>query len=622
MWSRDAQPASPWTGPVVGPVRLLAGYAARLWRRIAALCVLALGASALMAVQPVLIAAILATVLGQTVSTGTTTGPFNLNHLGAEVIGWLDLDGGTMRAVLVLGALYIVHAVLTAGVDFASALMALGIRAQCARLIQRDLLHHLLRLGLGFFHRERTGELLSRFSQDAFNAGQGLGPVVRVLVSSTGQIVVYGAYLVYTDPWLTAGAGVFVALHIGLSHALRLPLWRRTRAALDVMSDFSATLQETLTTIRVAKSFGSEQHEIDKVVARIDGLSRATMAEGTVRYLEPAARSLLDALAVIGILVLAVTRVHAGVLTSQGLLLYLFVGRQIIAPINAAASAYLFAQAMAAAFARVGELMDERPELPDGATVKTRFENRIELRDVSFAYGENRALDRVSLTIEKDEVVALVGPSGAGKSTLTDLMLRLYDPAEGAVLIDGVDVRRLRQTEYRRLFGVVPQETLLYHDTILNNIRYGRALSDDDVRAAARTAHADEFIRAFPEGYDTVVGDRGVRLSGGERQRIAIARAIAHEPQILILDEATSALDAESERQVKGALDTILKSSTAIVIAHRLSTVVRADKIVVLSEGAVVDIGRHDELLARCALYRNLCKLQFVDEPDALGART
>ena len=597
--------------------RTLARYALRLWPRIAALCALALGASALTAAQPVLIAAILATVLGPTAAGGG--GVLDLNGIGAWVLSWLGLGGGTVRAVLILAGLFVAHATLTAGFDYVSALTATGIRTQCARLIQRDLLRHLLSQGLAFFHRERGGELVSRFSQDAPNAGHGLGPVVRTFVSAGAQIVVYGAYLVSTDIWLTVGAAVLVALHIGLSQALRVPLWRRTRRTLDVVGDFSATLQEALTTIRVTKSFGTEAHEIDKVTRRIDHVAAATMAEGRVRQLEAPARAVLDALAVAGILLLAVMRVHAGALTVQGLLLYLFVGRQIIAPINAAASAYVFARAMAAAFGRVAELMAVRDELPEGRHAKRTFDDRIELRDVSFSYGDVRAVERVFLTVEKGEKVALVGPSGAGKSTVTDLILRLYDPAAGSVLMDGVDIRELRQQDYRQLFGVVPQETLLSHDTIRSNIRYGRDLTDDDVRAAARSAHADDFIRSFPDGYDTVVGDRGVRLSGGERQRIAIARAVAHRPQILILDEATSAVDTESERQLQDALDGILKSATAIVIAHRLSTVVSADKIVVFSDGAIVDVGRHDELLGRCALYRTLCKLQLVDEPDAIG---
>jgi subfamily B ATP-binding cassette protein MsbA len=606
----------------VAPGRLLASYARRLWRRIAGLCALALVSSGLLAVQPVLIAAILAVVLGASLGGGEAGSIFDLNSLGGRFLSGLGVAAGTVRAVIVLGALYVGHALLTAAMEYASGVSAIRIRAECARLIQHDLLRHVVPQGLGFFHRERAGELLSRFAHDGLNAGQGLGPVTRVLVSSSTQIAVYGAFLVHTDPWLTAGAVLLFGLHFGVSYALRIPLWRRTRASHDVVSDFSATLQETFTTIRVAKSFGGERREIERVGEHIDRVSEATLAEGRIKVLEAPLRSVLDALAIIGILIIAMARMSSGALTAQGLLLYLFVGRQIIAPINAIATAYLFSQVMVAAFSRVAELFAERGQLPEGAIVKTRFERAIEFRDVSFSYGDTRAVEGVSFRVEKGEVVALVGPSGAGKSTLTDLLLRLYDPARGTVAIDGVDVRTLRQESYRRLFGVVPQETLLYHDTIRNNIRYGREdLSEDEVRAAARMAYADDFVRALPDGYDTVVGDRGVRLSGGERQRIAVARAIVHRPQILVLDEATSAVDTESERQLQDAIEQLIKSTTTVVIAHRLSTVMRADKIVVIAAGAVLDIGRHEELLGRCELYQRLCRLQFVSEPAMADAR-
>jgi subfamily B ATP-binding cassette protein MsbA len=605
--------------PTGAPGRLLASYARRLSRRIAGLCALALVSSGLMAVQPVLIAAILALVLGTALGGGSASSLFDLNHLGGRFLASLGVAGGTVGAVLLLGALYVGHALISAALEYVSGMTAMRLRAECARLIQHDLLRHVVPQGLGFFHRERAGELLSRFSLDAVNAGQGLGPVVRVAVSSGAQILVYGAYLVYTDPWLTAGAVLLFAMHFGLSQALRVPLFRRTRASHDVVSDFAATLQETLTTVRVAKSFGAERWEMAKVGERIDRVTAASMAEGRVKVLEAPMRSVLDAAAIIGILVIAVARMGAGALTAQGLLLYLFVGRQIILPINAAATAYLFTGTMSAAFARVAELLGQEGRLRDGATVKTGFDDRIEFRDVSFSYGDNVAVDRVSFTIEKGEMVALVGPSGAGKSTITDLLLRLYDPARGAVLVDGVDVRDLRQAEYRRLFGVVPQETLLFHDTIRNNIRYGRDdLDEDAIRAAARMAYADDFIRALPDDYDTVVGDRGVRLSGGERQRVAVARAIAHHPQILILDEATSAVDTESERQLQEAIEGLVKSTTTLVIAHRLSTVARADRIIVIANGGVVDSGRHEELLARCELYQRLCRLQFDVDAGAV----
>ena len=222
------------------------------------------------------------------------------------------------------------------------------------------------------------------------------------------------------------------------------------------------------------------------------------------------------------------------------------------------------------------------------------------------------------MTLNKGQVLALVGTSGAGKSTLTDLVLRFYDPQKGNILMDGVNLRDVKTSEYKKVFGVVPQESLLFNDTIKENIRYGRDdISDKDIFEAAKIANAYDFIKELPNGYDTFVGDRGVRLSGGQRQRIAIARAIVAKPQILIFDEATSSLDTESERQVQKAIDRVLEHSTAIVIAHRLSTVLHADKIAVLDKGKIESIGMHKELLEESPIYRRLYELQFKPEKES-----
>jgi subfamily B ATP-binding cassette protein MsbA len=254
------------------------------------------------------------------------------------------------------------------------------------------------------------------------------------------------------------------------------------------------------------------------------------------------------------------------------------------------------------------------PEVQDGPDRAVELRDGLAVEDVSFDYGGERVLADVSIEIKRGEMVALVGPSGAGKSTLADLLLRLYDPVRGRITMDGKDVREFDQESYRRLFGVVSQEALLFNATIRDNIAYGRlALTEADVIRAAQAANAHDFIMGFPEGYDTVVGDRGVRLSGGQRQRVAIARAIVARPAILILDEATSALDSESERLVQQAIERVTHDTTSIVIAHRLSTVLHADKIVVVGGGGVEAVGRHAELLGSSETYGRLYRLQFAE---------
>jgi len=299
--------------------------------------------------------------------------------------------------------------------------------------------------------------------------------------------------------------------------------------------------------------------------------------------------------------------------------LFLYIARATMIQVGLLGSAYTQMQATLAAATRIGEVFALRPEVKDGPERIETFEDRIVLRNVAFGYDTEIVLDGVNLEICKGEVVALVGPSGFGKSTLADLVLRFYDPTRGTITIDGRDLRSLRQDSYRRLFGVVPQEPLLFNATIRENIAYGRNdLSEDDIVLAARLANAHGFIVEFTDGYDTMVADRGVRLSGGERQRVAIARAIVARPPILVLDEATSSLDSESERLVQQAIDRVIEGSTSLVIAHRLSTVLHADKIVVMGRGGVEAVGRHAALLATSETYSRLYRLQFAEE-ESIG---
>jgi subfamily B ATP-binding cassette protein MsbA len=294
--------------------------------------------------------------------------------------------------------------------------------------------------------------------------------------------------------------------------------------------------------------------------------------------------------------------------------MFVLIASQAIIPFSKIGEALVQLQMFLGASTSVVEILNVKATLLEGDLEAKPFQSRLCLEKVSFCYQPGLpVLQDINLEIPRGAMVAIVGPSGAGKSTLADLVLRLYDPTSGVVTYDDMDVRNYRQESYRRHFGVVPQECLLFNASITDNIAYGRTIDMDEVRRAAGIANAEEFTRQFPQGYETVVGDRGIRLSGGQRQRIALARAMYGRPEILVLDEATSSLDSESEEQVQAAIDRVTKEITAIVIAHRLSTVIRADKIVVLNDGKIEAVDTHGPLLEHCPLYRRLYAGQFSE---------
>ena len=596
-------------------MRWLVGRYARPYAAVIVLvAVVTLVANLFTVLQPAILAALLSN-LSETSLDGVPddAATLDLNYLGPRVTQWLWGSLGTDADLLLFfGLLFVAQAVLAAGCNYLSGYGGVWIRVKVARLIQLDLIRHILGQDMSFFTRQKSGELISRATVDVNNTANALGPLVFSIIHHSVQVVVYSAYLFSTSVWLTVGALLLLLLQFGLTQILRRPVRRVTRDETDTAASLSTALQEAFTSIRVTKSFGAERFELSKLRTAIDGVVESLLRKGRISVTEAPGRSILDAVAVLGIFLIAISQVRAGLLTFEGLLLFTYVGRSLIAPINHLATSALWVDAMGGAWERIDSLMAEPPSVPDGSQLKTSFDRVLTLDHVSFSYDATPAVADATLEIKKGEFIAIVGPSGAGKSTLSDLILRLYDPDTGCIRIDGVDLRDLKKSNYREIFGVVSQESLLFHDTVLNNIRYGRdAITDQKIIEAARVANAHDFIMKLPQQYDTITGDRGIRLSGGERQRVAIARAVVHNPQILILDEATSALDSESERSVQKAIDQVVEQTTAIIIAHRLSTVTHADRIVVLSEGRIEAVGSHEHLLGDSPTYERFCRLQF-----------
>jgi subfamily B ATP-binding cassette protein MsbA len=482
--------------------------------------------------------------------------------------------------------------------------------------LRNDLNAHIQDLSLGFFTQQPTGALLSRVTSDVYVIGTALTGTVASILKDGVSLIVLLVVAFYQD-WVLALIGVVVfpasvLPMVRLSKRMRAHA-RKLQGTLGVLT---ALLQETVQGNRVVKAFNMQGYEKERFAGESRGLQRTAMRVARIRAFTTPMMEILAAFGIAGVVWYGGYSVIAGGRTQGSFLAFLTALFLLYDPFKGLGRANGTLQQGLAAADRVFELLDTTPQVADRPDARplAPMHRGITLEGVTFAYQDDPVLRDVSLTIRRGDVVALVGPSGGGKSTLADLVLRFYDVTQGAIRIDGVDLRDVTQQSLREQMALVTQHTFLFNDTVKNNIAYGSIEQPmEAIIAAARAANAHEFISELPQGYDTMIGELGLRLSGGQRQRIAIARALLKNAPILVLDEATSALDNESERLVQQALDTLMQGRTTLVIAHRLSTVRNADRIVVLVRGAIVEQGTHDELLAHNGDYRKLHDLQFND---------
>lgn len=484
----------------------------------------------------------------------------------------------------------------------------------------RDLRNQLYRkytdLPLAFYHRHKAGELISRATNDVLVAQACVGASFMKLVKEPIYILMFMGVALIISWQMTLLAAVLMPASLGIILTISRKLRRLSHRQQEQMADLTATLQETVYGIRVVKAFAMEKFEAAKFARQAQSLFKQVFR---IEYTMKASSPLTEQLSmIIGLFLLwfGGSRVFTGGLMAPDMfIVFLFVIFSMVRPLKAVGQVGAELQSGLAAAERIFAVLDERSESDElsGTRDLGRARGDVELQDVHFAYLPGEPVLRgVSLKVKAGEVVALAGSSGAGKSTLMDMIPGFYKAQQGRVLIDGHDLRELDPQSLRRNMGIVTQEVILFHDSVLRNIAYGTDdVPLDKVREAARAANADEFIMKLPQGYDTVIGDRGVTLSGGQRQRLSIARAILKNPAILLLDEATSALDTESEKLVQEAIDRLVRDRTTIVIAHRLSTIRGADRIHLLEDGRVVQTGTHDELLAAGGRYKELYDLQF-----------
>ncbi len=525
-----------------------------------------------------------------------------------------------LKLLLFLPPAIVVVVILKGAASYARDYMLGYIGQRIVNDIRDELYMHLTSLSFSYYTKTPTGVLISRIINDANLVQGALTRAPSSLVQGFFTMAALTVYVIYKD-WRLAAFSVLVLPLLGVALSKFSRRFRRASTQTqEQYGDLTTHLHETIAGIRIVKAFGMEPYENKRFAERNDGLFNSLMRAIKTSAISSPIMEVINTFGIAMVIFVGGYWIIQGRMTVGEFFSFMAALYFLYRPIKDLNSVNSTVQDGVAAAKRIFEVLDTVPEIKNraGAVAAPRDFKTIEFKNLSFKYEDKLVLKDVNLTVRAGETVAIVGKSGGGKTTFANLIPRFYDVTRGAISIDGRDIRDVSIESLRSLMAIVTQQTFLFNDTVKDNIAYGNAaLSFDYVVRAARSAYADEFIQALPQGYETVIGESGVKLSGGQRQRIAIARALLKDAPILILDEATSSLDTQSEREVQRALDTLMQGRTSFVIAHRLSTIMNADRIIVLKDGRIVEQGRHEELLSLGGEYTGLYEQQFRDETSA-----
>ncbi|PNW42209.1 UNVERIFIED_CONTAM: LuxR family transcriptional regulator [Euhalothece sp. KZN 001] len=508
------------------------------------------------------------------------------------------------QVAAITALVFLLQKIAQYGQDLLMAKVALAVAYQ----VRTAVYGHLQTLSIDYFETTRTGDLSYRLTEDIDRVGEVVNNIFHQFIPSVLQLFAVFAYVIYLNWQLTLALLIVAPLIAFLISWFGEKVQTLSRRSQNRISDLSSLLTEVFSGMRLVQAFAAEDYTLNKFCTEAEHNRKARYAAERLKAIQFPIVGFLEALAVLLLFLLGGWQIAAGNLTTSEFISYGAGVLMLIDPISITTSNYNEFKQGEASVARVFELMTIEPRVQNepNAIELPVIQGKVTYHDVSFAYPQSQqsVLEDINLTIKPGEMLALVGASGAGKTSLVNLLPRFYDPQQGEILIDGINIRHVTLNSLRRQIGIVPQDTLLFSGTIAENIAFGQPeMSLEAITNAAKVANADQFISQLSQGYFTDVGERGVNLSGGQRQRIAIARAVLLDPKILILDEATSALDSESEALVQEALDRLLKDRTVLIIAHRLTTVRNADRILVLEQGKIIEMGTHEQLLNQASRY-------------------
>ena len=602
----------------------------KLWKLFILIILFALLANFLTILQPLIFASMMELVLpkdlsifGNEIDSGSIDikdqSFFDLNFIGEKILTIINnifqqSEITVFSNLVLLSSIFLVAVIFSSILNYGANIISKWSNATLTISIRKKLIFNLLSLDYSFFTKRKYGEIISRIIQDSKSVAQGVIPVLQSLFHQGTLVFAYSIFLFKTDNIIFFSSFLIFLIQYVIMLLLKKPIKKSLINVNNKSASLLASLNEIFSNIRLTKVFNMKLFQYSK----LDNLQIEERKYGfkasIIDELQTPIGQILTSVSTVFILFAILYQIQQNNISVQGGVLFVVIGRLIVNPIIRLSTIFTWLVSLNASYYKINIYQNLKRKIKDGNINEINYKKELSINNCKFSYDKDSKINYGSFLIKKGEKIAIVGPSGSGKSTLVDLILRLYDPTKGKILLDGKNIKNFKLEKYRSLFGLIPQEPYLYNDTILNNIIFKRKnISKKNVIKFAKLANAHQFIIKKPNKYNSKIGDRGVKLSGGEKQRLSIARALVSNPDILIFDEATSSLDSKSEKLVQEAINKVLKNKTAIIIAHRFSTIKNAGKILIFDNNhKIQDIGTHKSLIKRSKIYKELFKLQNI----------